>query len=600
MENKFKKQKKFYQKFLIFNFKHPFSKLNRRSRSDMIKKPLITLLLMIMLGFCSISYSQQWVRTYSGNYKGDATSVINEAHAIALGGENTSFVTGFSTDSSGHTAMCTILYGSDGTQLWLKNYTDTGMIGGGDAKAYAITVDAAGEDAFITGYSTDSLGAAITTIKYARSSGQLMWISRYYDSTITDSKAYAISVDAAGDLIVSGYGKLSNTPDEEIIVIKYHPTSGDTVWVSKYHVHPVNVAKTLAVDKDNNIIVTGYVADDTLLTGSEDYITIKYSSSDGSVLWAKTYNGPGNSTDIAQAMAVDDSNNVYITGYSTGDGSGLDYCTIKYYPYGDTAWTARYNGTGNSDDIANKLVLAKGSVIVTGSSRSGMAAGTEDYVTINYDATTGNSIWVKRCNGTGNNTDIAYSVAYSPVTEAVYVTGTCAHGETESTEDMVTIAYSVDSTGAVQDSLAYNSPYNNQDVAYDVKVDSLNNVYVTGYTVTSGDRPSKVTQIVTMRYGASGKKQTKNNIPVAFKLYQNYPNPFNPSTTIKFDIGRASNVKIVIYDILGREVAMPVNSMYTPGNYEIRYNMQNLASGIYFYQLITDSFRDVKKMVLLK
>jgi hypothetical protein len=80
--------------------------------------------MMIMIGFYSICYSQQWVSTYRGPFRGDAPS-INEAHAIALTGEN-AYVAGFSTDSVCNSAMCIILYDPDGVQLWVENYPDSG------------------------------------------------------------------------------------------------------------------------------------------------------------------------------------------------------------------------------------------------------------------------------------------------------------------------------------------------------------------------------------------------------------------------------------------------------------------------------------------
>jgi photosystem II stability/assembly factor-like uncharacterized protein len=91
-----------------------------------------------------------------------------------------------------------------------------------------------------------------------------------------------------------------------------------------------------------------------------------------------------------------------------------------------------------------------------------------------------------------------------------------------------------------------------------------------------------------------------NSTPVAFKLSQNYPNPFNPSTKIDYSIAKGSIVKIVVYDILGRVVKTLVNEKETPGSYTIEFNAANLSSGIYFYRLETEAFRDVKKMILVK
>ncbi len=93
--------------------------------------------------------------------------------------------------------------------------------------------------------------------------------------------------------------------------------------------------------------------------------------------------------------------------------------------------------------------------------------------------------------------------------------------------------------------------------------------------------------------------------PEEFRLYQNYPNPFNPSTTIKYSIPtvgtrHASSVRLVIYDILGREVVTLVNKQQKPGSYEVTFDASHLTSGIYFYRLHSGSFVESKKMILLK
>ncbi|CUS96618.1 T9SS type A sorting domain-containing protein [Candidatus Chrysopegis kryptomonas] len=89
-------------------------------------------------------------------------------------------------------------------------------------------------------------------------------------------------------------------------------------------------------------------------------------------------------------------------------------------------------------------------------------------------------------------------------------------------------------------------------------------------------------------------------VPVSFNLYQNYPNPFNPSTTIEFDIPERTFVKLVVYDILGREIATIVDKELDPGRYKVNFNAENLSNGIYFYTLKTAKFTKTNKMVLLK
>lgn len=89
-------------------------------------------------------------------------------------------------------------------------------------------------------------------------------------------------------------------------------------------------------------------------------------------------------------------------------------------------------------------------------------------------------------------------------------------------------------------------------------------------------------------------------VPDKFALSQNYPNPFNPSTKIKYDVPVTGNVSLKIYNTLGMEVANLFQGMKNPGSYEIEFNAQTLASGVYFYKLTSDNFSITKKMMLVK
>jgi hypothetical protein len=95
-------------------------------------------------------------------------------------------------------------------------------------------------------------------------------------------------------------------------------------------------------------------------------------------------------------------------------------------------------------------------------------------------------------------------------------------------------------------------------------------------------------------------KEKSNEIPTNFALYQNYPNPFNPSTTIEFDIPERTNVKLIVYDILGREVETLIDKELEPGKYKLNFTATNLPSGVYFYTLRTPKFTKTNKMLLIK
>jgi hypothetical protein len=137
---------------------------------------------------------------------------------------------------------------------------------------------------------------------------------------------------------------------------------------------------------------------------------------------------------------------------------------------------------------------------------------------------------------------------------------------------------------------------------------TLNKGILGKYSVNSlSDYTNKLSELIKTR-GKSGLESEEELLPTEYTLYQNYPNPFNPVTTIKYDLPNASDVSLIIYDILGRKVKELVNTKQQAGRYEVQFDASNLASGVYIYQFIADNpssssgqrFISSKKMILLK
>jgi len=98
----------------------------------------------------------------------------------------------------------------------------------------------------------------------------------------------------------------------------------------------------------------------------------------------------------------------------------------------------------------------------------------------------------------------------------------------------------------------------------------------------------------------SGITKLSGSVPDVFSLRQNFPNPFNPQTSIDFDIPRKSKVKLNVYDLSGRLVTSLIDYELIPGQYRVSWDASGLASGVYFYSLITDEYVQTRKMILMK
>ncbi len=108
------------------------------------------------------------------------------------------------------------------------------------------------------------------------------------------------------------------------------------------------------------------------------------------------------------------------------------------------------------------------------------------------------------------------------------------------------------------------------------------------------------TDTVSIRIQPTGVGIPDTKLPTDFSLEQNYPNPFNPSTTIRYSLPSSANVKLSVYDLLGREIATLLNEVQSAGWKEVPWNASGFSSGIYFYKLQAGSYVGVKKLMLLK
>jgi len=387
------------------------------------------------LDYATIKYdadgNEGWVRLYDGTGNG-----LDYAQAIAVDNSGNVYVTGYSVGSDTDYDYATIKYDADGNEGWVRRYDGPGN---GSDYASALTVDANG-NVYVTGRSYGSgTDYDYATIKYD-ADGNEGWIRRYNGPGNSSDRPNALAVDADGNVYVTGGSYGSGTYDD-YATIKYD-TDGNEGWVARYHWFSRDYASALTVDGAGNVYVTGssYGSGSGMGYG---YATIKYDTA-GDELWLARYDGPANGCSIppctvyhARDLAVDADGNVYVTGYSYNPGGGadvdFDYATIKYFADGNEGWVACYEGLEPFSEWPLALAVdPNGNAYVTGRSRGDGG----DYITFRYDAT-GNPLWTARYDG--SSYDYASALTLDGAGN-VYVTGTSYGSGTY--DDYATVKYS--------------------------------------------------------------------------------------------------------------------------------------------------------------
>lgn len=468
-------------------------------------------------GYLTIAYSSAGVSLWTNRYNG---SGINSASAngLAIDFNGNVFVTGSSPGSGSSFEYATIAYSGGGVPLWTNRYNGSGN----SASAHGLAIDSNG-NIFVTGRSLGTVTSYdFATIKYS-SAGLPVWTNSYNGSRNGNCQASAVAVDGGGNVFVAG-SSVGIGSSQDYVTIKYSG-SGVGLWTNRYNGAGNNSdsANSMAMDADGNVFVTGT----SVGGGNFDYATVAYSN-DGVPQWTNRYNGPGNSTDDAKAVAVDINGNVFVTGNSVGSGTSADYATVAYSGAGVPLWTNRYNGPGNfTDQPSGVAVDTSGTVIVTGYSLGG--ASYSDYLTIAYSGT-GVPLWTNHYNGPGNQYDTANAIAVDG-SGTVFVTGSSTG--TNGYSDYATIAYS--NAGVPLWTNRYSGLGNAFNQANAIAVDGNGNVFVTGRSKGSASY-----DYATIKYSGAG-------VPLWTNRYNGPANRDDQASSIAVD--GSGNVVLTGYSI---------------------------------------------------
>jgi hypothetical protein len=522
------------------------------------------------------------------------------------------------------------------TQEWVQNYNSGSNY---NDIVNDMEIDKFG-NIYLTGYSnTSTTGDDFVTLKYSPQ-GVLQWVRNYNGSSSGSDRAIKVLVDDSGYVFVGGV-TFDSVSLSNYLIIKYAP-NGDTIWIRELDggENSTNSPRDMVLDDSSNVYITGT---------SQDYMTAKYDRN-GNLKWVKFYGGT--SGDIPLSIALDNKNNVIITGQSYN--TSFDIATVKYNNEGSFLWNSIINGKSNEADVGEIVKTDLFDNIYVGGTIKNNFQNRNDIIIIKYDSA-GSVLWQRIYgsipNPPMNPNDYLSSMILSFSNENIYLTG-LSKLNSQVGWDYLILKYN--SEGDTLWKRGYKPNFNSDNQSRHITIDKYENIYITG----SSNFNTPHYRFLTVKFDSSGNLiwsrnyfdyaladnygirvlldssgnvyvggisynlQTGADITLikysqpmniknvqeiisSFELYQNYPNPFNPSTTIKYTIPESSKIKISIFDLLGKEAAVLIDDIIPAGSHEIIFNTNDygnkFSSGVYFYRLISENnIILTKKFLLLK
>lgn len=441
--------------------------------------------------------SQQWVTRFSHFSSADDfamyTDIDNSGNIYVAGISDYNFIV--------------VKYNQYGDKLWQRDYK----------------TDAFGEDNFLSGLKIDAnknvyvtssiIGPDTTydilTIKY-NSSGIQQWAVTYKSVATTDDIAVGLVVDISGNVYVAGYN-YNPISKNDFILIRYN-SNGVQQWMRRTN-GPGNdddIPVALTIDNLKNVYITGSTYNPVTFI---DYFTVKFDST-GLQNWAVSFDGGIYDEDIPVSIDLDNFNNIYVTGSSYGDTSGLDFSVVKYNSLSQIQKVSRYNSPFNVEDIpVAAKVTSGGSVFVTGYTEGVLFM--YDYLTVKFNSS-GTTAWAAKYDNSANNDDFSVAITLD-TSENVYVTGTVMMMNGQS--QINTIKYNAFGVRQWVQPFSLSTDYLTQ--ADGILLDPLGNLTVigTGFTIQNAD------DILLLRYNLNGGLVwQKNENIISNNSYEDYPN----------------------------------------------------------------------------
>jgi N-acetylneuraminic acid mutarotase len=429
----------------------------------------------------------------------------------------------------------------------------------------------------------------------------------------------ALAVDGQGNVYVGGFftragGVSANS------VARFNPAtnswsalgtgSSNGVSGSRNPILPVPSVSALAVDGQGRVYVGG---DFTEAGGVSARSVARFNpaTNSWSALGTGANNGvSGDETPLSgpsvSALAVDGQGRVYVGGQFTRAGEVSANRVARFDPQANS-WSALGTGANNGisgdaapfsgPSVSALAVDGQGRVYVGGRFTRAGEVSANNVARFDPQANSWSAL------GTGANNGVSGSVNALAVDGQglVYVGGDFTEAGGVSANNVARFDPQANSWSALGTGANNGVGGITSTILVGVNtfaVDRQGRVYVGGNFTTAGDVASAY--IARWNSAASRIEQISADVPKTFLLEQNYPNPFNPSTTIRYQLPVASEVKLEVYDVLGKKIATLVNERQSAGSYQVVWNASGLSSGTYFYRLQAGTFVETKKMIMVK
>jgi hypothetical protein len=285
-------------------------------------------------------------------------------------------------------------------------------------------------------------------------------------------------------------------------------------------------------------------------------------------------------------------NEVYVGGWFTSAG-GVSANSVARFNTQTNTWSSLGTGSSNGvNNYVNALAVVGNEVYVGGDFTEAGGVSANGVARFNTQTNTWSSLGTGSSNGVSGGIVSAVN-ALAVVGNEVYVGG-------DFTEAGGVSANRVARFNTQTNTWSSLGTGSSNGVNYWVQALAVvgNEVFVGGEFTLAGGIAS--TFIARWNSGTSRVEQLSPTAPKTFLLEQNYPNPFNPSTTIRYQLPVASEVKLEVYDVLGKKIATLVSERQSAGSYQVVWNASGLSSGTYFYRLQAGTFVETKKMIMVK